>query len=298
MNIGFVGLGAMGLPMAQNLLAAGIPLRVFNRTPERYAALVPLGAIHARDIDELCAGVNIVLFMLLDERAVDAVMGRGTDAFGDRVRNRTWVNLGTTSPGYSQALAQDIEASGGQYVEAPVSGSSGPAAMGQLVGMMAGPPDVVETVRPLLAHLCRQVFECGPVPNALRMKLAVNHYLITMVVALAESVHAARAAGVDLDQFRQIVDAGPMSSDVSRTKLAKMVSGDFSAQAAIRDVTTIARLVMSQAQGAGVVAPMITHCASLYQDAMAGGGGDLDMAAVTDVLSRADSIAAHNATGT
>lgn len=286
MRSGFVGLGTMGLPMACNLLRAGHALGVWNRTPSRCAAAVALGAHPAEDIDALCARSDIILTMLLDAAALDAVLDRGSAAFRARVAGKIWVQLGTTSPEHSRALAQDIAQAGGRYVEAPVSGSRGPAEEGRLVGMLAGADDDVAVAASLLRPLCRDQFFCGSVPNALRMKLAVNHYLIATVVALAETVHAARALGLDLVLLQRILDAGPMASDVSRRKLAQLVANDASPQAAIRDVRTIARLVADQAQQAEVAAPIIAHCAELYRAAHELGGGDLDMAAVVDQVAR------------
>ncbi|HEY6941615.1 NAD(P)-dependent oxidoreductase [Dokdonella sp.] len=280
MTVGFAGLGTMGLPMAMNLLRAGHALRVWNRTAERCAPLLELGARHAVSIDALCRDADVVMLMLFDESALDAVLGRRSHAFGARVAGRTFVHLGTTSPAYSAALARDLDACGARYVEAPVSGSRVQAERGELVGMVSGGDAAVDAVLPLLAPLCRRTFRCGAVPGALRMKLAVNHYLIAMVAALAETVHAARAAGVDAALLRDVLDAGPMASEVSRIKLGKLVAADFTPQAAVRDVATIADLVTAQAETAGVDAPLIRACASLYRRTAAEGFGDLDMAGV------------------
>lgn len=282
MTVGFIGLGHMGLPMARNLVRAGLAVRVWNRTPERCNELVALGAQAAATVDELCGQVDVVALMLLDEAAVDAVLGRHTPDFRRRICGRTWVQLGTTSPDYSLALARDIAAAGGRYLEAPVSGSTAPATEGRLVGMVAGDADTINDVAPLLRPLCRAVFACGPVPHALRMKLAVNHYLIATVAALAETVHAARAAGLDVEVLRQILDAGPMASDVSRRKLDKLIARDHQPHAAIRDVYTIVQLVLAQARDAGIDAPLITRCAALYRHATEHGGAALDMVAVFD----------------
>ncbi|WP_257386675.1 NAD(P)-dependent oxidoreductase, partial [Tahibacter caeni] len=123
MNVGFVGLGHMGQPMAGNLLQAGVALTVWNRTPEKTAALVQRGARCADSVDALFAQCDLVFVMLLNDAAVDAVLGRGTPAFAARVGGTIVVPLGTTSPEYSAALAADVRAAGGAYVEAPVSGS-------------------------------------------------------------------------------------------------------------------------------------------------------------------------------
>ena len=294
MNAGFLGIGHMGLPMARNLLRAGVALTVWSRSPENCAALADEGAHHADSVDALFAHCTVVFVMLLNEAAVDAVLGRGTPAFAARVAGRTVVQLGTTSPEFSASLAADLHAAGGSYVEAPVSGSRVPAEQGRLVGMVAGADADIERVLPLITPLCADVFRCGAVPGALRMKLAANHFLIGLVTVLAETVQAAQAAGVDLQTLREVLDAGPMASAVSRMKLAKLVAADFSTQAAIHDVATIAQLVVAQCRRAGAAAPLIRHSAALYERAAAGGHAREDMIAVIHAFAGGDSgIASH-----
>jgi 3-hydroxyisobutyrate dehydrogenase len=281
-----VGIGHMGQPMAANLLRAGVPLAVWNRSASRCEPLVAMGALRADSIDELCRRADVLMVALLDENAVDAVFGRHTAAFRARVADKILVQLGTTSPAYSQALERDVLASGGRYVEAPVSGSRVPAEQGRLVGMLAGQTAAIDEVAPLLEPLCARIFRCGTVPNALRLKLAANHYLIGLVSVLAEAVHAARAAGVDLELLRNVLDAGPMASDVSRTKLDKLVREEFAPQAAIRDVAAITRLVLQQCTDSGAHAPLIRQCVELYAASKADGHGELDMAAVIHAFAR------------
>jgi 3-hydroxyisobutyrate dehydrogenase len=266
--------------MALNLLRAGASLQVWSRTPAQCGPARDAGAVHAPTLDDLFAQATCVLLMVRGEDAIDEVLGRHSHAFRARVAGHCIVHLGTTSPEWSVALERDIRACGGRYVEAPVSGSRGPAEQGALVGMVAGEVSAVEQVLPLLAPLCRQTYRCGPVPNALRLKLAVNHYLIAMVAALAETVHAAAAAGMDTELLRNVLDCGPMASDVSRAKLDKLVRGDFDAQAAIGDVAHIARLVMDQATRAGAYVPLMERTEHLFRSAQAAGHGQLDMAAV------------------
>jgi 3-hydroxyisobutyrate dehydrogenase len=284
MSIGFIGLGTMGVPMARNLLRAGIRLVVWNRTASKCKPLAAEGARVAVSVTELFDSASIILLMLLDERAIDAVLERGTPGFEARVVGKTLVNLGTTSAQYSRALEQDLLGAGGQYVEAPVSGSRTPAERGALVGMVAGNDTAVAAVRPLLVPLCAKVFACGEAPNALRMKLAVNHYLIAMVAALGETVQSARAAGVDLRLLQEVLDAGPMASDVSRIKLDKLVRGDFSPQASVHDAGKIAHLSYEQAVAGGAHAPLLRCCVALYESAEAAGWESMDMIAATRTL--------------
>ncbi|HEX4818271.1 MAG TPA: NAD(P)-dependent oxidoreductase [Nonomuraea sp.] len=280
MGVGFVGLGTMGLPMALNLAGAGTPLIVWNRTAARCEPLRAAGARVAASPGEVFERSRVVLLMLADEPAIDAVLGRGTPRFAAYVADRIVVHMGTTAPAYSAGLAADVRAAGGDYVEAPVSGSRDPAEAGQLVAMLAGEPAAVAEVRPLLAPMCRDTIGCGAVPGALLMKLAVNLFLITMVSGLAEAAHFAARHGLDLERFAHVLDSGPMASAVSRGKLRKLLDGDFTAQAAIADVLKNNRLIAESARASGIASPLLDVCHELFSETLALGHGALDMAAV------------------
>lgn len=285
-SVGFIGLGNMGEPMALNLAAAGTPLLVWNRSRSKCAVLAKAGAAIANDPAEVFARCEVVILMLVDAAAMDGVLGRGDRAFGERIEGRTLINMATTAPGYSRALEADVRAGGGRYVEAPVSGSRKPAEAGQLVAMLAGEPEDVASVRPLLAPMCREAVPCGPVPNALYMKLAVNLFMTAMVTGLAEAVHFAERHGLGLAELVAVLDAGPMSSDVSRVKAAKLVARDFAAQAAISNVLENVRLIAGAAREAGIASPLIDACHSLYDETQALGLGGADMIAVIRAIER------------
>jgi 3-hydroxyisobutyrate dehydrogenase len=283
-SIGFIGLGVMGSPMALNMVRAGDRLIVWNRTPEKCRPLARAGATVANSAAGVFAATRIVFLMLANEEAIDAVLTRGSSGFAERVGGHVIVHMGTTSARYSQTLQREIHAAGGAYVECPVSGSRTPAENGELIAMLAGETDAVDQVRPLLAPMCRDAMVCGAVPNALLMKFAVNIFLITTVTGLAEAVHFAEQHGLDLEKFRSIVDAGPMASAVSRTKVEKMVHGDFSVQAAIFDVLKNNRLIAEQAELSNVSSPLLDVCHALFGETLNLGHTHLDMAAVLFAL--------------
>jgi 3-hydroxyisobutyrate dehydrogenase len=282
--IGFIGLGTMGQPMALNLLRAGTPLVIWNRSGERCEALAQAGATIARDAAEVFAQCATVILMLANGAATDAVLARGERDFSARLARRRVVAMGTMPAAYSQSLAADIRAVGGRYVEAPVSGSRKPAEAAELVAMLAGEPEDLAVVRPLLTPMCREIFDCGAVPGALRMKLAVNVFLITLVTGLAEAAHFAARHSLDLERFTAILDAGPMASDVSRIKAAKLVRQDFSRQAGISDVLKNSRLVVEAARDAAIASPLMDICFSLYRETEALGLGNDDMVAVVRAI--------------
>jgi 3-hydroxyisobutyrate dehydrogenase len=280
MKVGFIGLGNMGLPMALNLARAGVPLVVWNRTRDKAELVAEAGATIADTPAHVFRDAEVVFLMLANGAVVDEVLERGTPRFAPMLAGRTLVHMGTTAASYSQGLGEDTTSAGGRYVEAPVSGSRRPAEDGQLVGMVAGDDAAVDDVLPLLAPLCATTVRCGEVPSATRMKLAVNLFLITQVTGLAEAFHFAEGNGLDLEAFRSVLDSGPMASAVSRLKLAKLVEGDFEAQASVRDVHYNSRLVADAARQAGVSSPVIDACRDLFAEAEVLGHGPADMVAV------------------
>ncbi len=284
MDIGFIGLGVMGQPMALNLARAGTPLVVWNRSPAGSEPLRAAGARVAEGAAEVFAQARIVILMLLNDAAVDMVLRRGTPDFKTTVAGHTIVNMGTTSADYALGLEAEIRAAGGHYVEAPVSGSRKPAEAAQLVGMLAGEPAATAEVRPLLQPMCREIVVCGAVPAAQRTKLAVNLFLITMVTGLAEAAHFAARHGLDMAQFTAVLDAGPMASSVSRMKMPKLVARDFAVQASITDVLKNNRLVAEAARAAGIASPLLDVCHALYGETHALGLGDDDMIAVVRAI--------------
>ncbi|GGQ13697.1 dehydrogenase [Streptomyces griseomycini] len=293
MCVGFIGLGVMGRPMALNLARAGTPLVVWNRTAARCAPLRDAGAEVAESPAEVFERAGTVFLMLADETAADTVLARGTPDFAARVAGRTVVHMGTTSPEYSAGLETAVRAAGGAYAEAPVSGSRVPAEQGQLVAMLAGDTSAAASVRPLLAPMCRETFDCGPVPNALLMKLSVNLFLITQVTGLTEAFHFADRHGLDRRRFLDVLDAGPMASAVSRMKAPKLLARDFTVQAAATDVLKNNRLIAEAAREAGLASPLLDVCHTLFEETVSRGHGGEDMVAVLRAL-EARTAGAHS----
>ncbi|UGV28502.1 NAD(P)-dependent oxidoreductase [Rhodopseudomonas boonkerdii] len=288
--VGFIGLGSMGEPMAINLCVSGVPLLVWNRTISKCESLEAGGAMTARTLEDVFVRSDIIFLMLSDHRAIDDVLSRDNVDFARRVRGKVIVNTSTVLPSYSAALEESVRDAGGSYIEAPVSGSRKPAEAGQLVAMLSGDAGQIERIRHLFRPMCRETFNCGEVPGALKMKLAVNLFLITMVTGLAEATHFARQLGLDLEKFISIVDAGPMASDVSRVKIRKLANEDFARQAGITDVLKNNWLVATTAREAGIASPLLDMCYDLYRETESSGFSELDMVAVVKAIARRDQM--------
>jgi 3-hydroxyisobutyrate dehydrogenase len=290
-QLGFIGLGTMGAPIAGRLLAAGTPLVLWNRTAAKCAPLAAAGASVAGSPASVFARCETVLSMLTDVPALDAVLGRGTPAFAARVRGRLLVSLSTVPAEASAALGRDIAAAGGQYVEAPVSGSRRPAELGQLIAMVAGEEAAAARVQALLAPACRESVFCGPVPNGLLMKHATNLVLIPTMISLTEAAAFVRAAGLSAEAFARTLLAGQMASDLLRAKVPKLVAGDFAPHSSVANVLLSAEAARAAVRGAGSGEVLIEACLGLLAQASQRGLGDQDVLALSTLQRKASSPA-------
>lgn len=274
----------MGEPIAMNLLRAGTPLVVWNRSPAKTASVAAAGASVAESAGAVFRDCGTVLLMLTDGAAIDAVLGRFTDTFGERVAGRTVVSMSTVHASYSAELERDIAAAGGQYVEAPVSGSRGPAERGRLVVMLAGDRSAAGHAAEILAPTCTTSVYCGPVPGALLMKHATNLLLIPTMVALAESAAFVEDAGLDMEAFGQILLAGQMASDLLRAKVPKLLARDFTvAQASVGNVAASADAAGDAVRAAGGDGRMIEAARGLLAEARESGLSEHDVMALSSL---------------
>ena len=280
MQVGFIGLGLMGEPMAANVRRHGIPLTVWNRSRPAADRLVEAGATRAATAYEVVGSCDATIVMLADAEAVARVLAPAGATFRAAVRGRGIVHMGTTDPSFSAWLDARVRESGGWYVEAPVSGSRVPAAAGTLVAMTAGPSDRLDELATVFEAMCAQVLRCGLPPKATQMKLAINVLLIDMVTALAEAWQFAERQGLDLATFAEAVRSGQLSAPVVKVKLDKLTDNDLTPQAALADVLRNAELIRSAAREAGVPVPVLEACHGLLVDAVGSGLGPLDMVGV------------------
>jgi 3-hydroxyisobutyrate dehydrogenase-like beta-hydroxyacid dehydrogenase len=195
-TVGFIGLGAMGLAVATNLLKAGIGLRVYNRTAEKARPLLELGARLARSPAEAAEPGGIVVTLVSDDRAVEEVT-LGANGFLGRLGDGVHLSLSTIGPHTARRLAAVHRERGGSYVASPVFGKPDVAARARLWVVTAGDAAARTRVRPLQEAISQQVFDFGDDPGAANViKLAGNFLLGAAVEAMAEAFTLAQKHGV------------------------------------------------------------------------------------------------------
>jgi 3-hydroxyisobutyrate dehydrogenase len=197
-SIAFAGIGLMGLPMTRRLLAAGYPLTVWNRSPEKCAPLVAAGARQVGTPAELCVEADILMLCLADTRVVrKVVFGEGGIVEGARP-GQLLVDFSSLEPAATREMAAELEArTGMRWMDAPVSGGTPGAEAGTLAIMAGGHEDDVERVRPILAHLGQRLTRMGAVGAGQVTKVCNQMIVACNALVIAEVVALAEKAGVD-----------------------------------------------------------------------------------------------------
>jgi 3-hydroxyisobutyrate dehydrogenase len=229
MNIGICGLGKMGAAIAQRLLSVGHAVTVWNRSADKAAPLVVLGAKQAATPATAAASSEIVITMLLNDAALKSVY-RGEDGLlSADIRGKLLIDMSTVSPRTQEANAAAVSAKGAGYVECPVGGSVGPACEGKLLGLAGGSDADVARSRPILNQLCRRVEHVGPVGSGAKMKFAVNLPLMVYWQALGEALAICRPLSLPPERVIDILSdtsGTPPAMKGRGPTIAKLLAGE------------------------------------------------------------------------
>ena len=185
--VGLIGLGLMGRPMAANLLKAGFPLTVWNRTGSRAEALVAQGARAAKTPREAAAASDVLITIVSDPPAIEQVLWGAEGALNGLRSGSVLVDSSTVTPALARRVAAACSERNVEFVDAPVTGGTWGAEKGELVMMVGGAPETLARVEPILATLAKRWFHLGPHGAGQTVKLAMNLLLALEVDALAEA---------------------------------------------------------------------------------------------------------------
>jgi 3-hydroxyisobutyrate dehydrogenase len=226
--LAFAGIGLMGLPMTRRLLAAGYPLSVWNRSPDKCLPLLELGAQRAQTPAELCTDAGIVMLCLANTEVVrEVVFGPGGIAEGARP-GQLLVDFSSLEPAATRAMAAELEQRCGmRWVDAPVSGGTPGAEAGSLTIMAGGREEDVERARPILAHLGQRLTRMGEVGAGQVTKLCNQMIVACNALVIAEVVALAEQAGVDASLLAPALAGGFADSKPLQILAPQMASSQF-----------------------------------------------------------------------
>ncbi len=279
-TVAFLGLGAMGAPMARNLLKAGFSLRVWNRSTARAQAFAEPGATRCDSIAQAVQGAAFVVSIVADDAATREVMLGELGVMAHAAPGTVVIDSSTNTPALARALAEVGAARGIAYLDAPVSGSVPQATSGELVFMVGGDASALGAAQPLLAAMGKQTIAIGPSGHGATVKLINNMLSAVMNTAVAEAVMIAQAAGLDPEPVKQLLNEGPAGSRLTRTKLPKVFSRDFAPQFQLALMEKDMRYFLALAQELDRPVPLAAFARSQLQAARVAGLGGLDVSAV------------------
>ena len=285
-KVGFIGLGRMGLPMALSLSRAGYPLTVYNRTKEKAAPLVEVGATVVDSLGEVARAVEVIITMVSDSAALRAVVLGKDGLLKDLQSNAVLIDMSTGDPKVTREVAEAIQAQGAHMLDAPVSGSTALAEQATLSVMVGGDEAVHDRVRDVLLAIGNRTTHVGPNGAAAAMKLAVNIVIGVTMQVLAESVVLAEQAGIARETAIEVLSNSAVASPFLKYKAPQLLEplgpAAFTTSLMQKDFT----LALEMARDVGVPLPTTATANEILTMARGLGFGDHDFAAVTDVIKR------------
>jgi 3-hydroxyisobutyrate dehydrogenase len=279
MNIGVAGLGRMGAAIALRLMEVGHAVTVWNRAASKAKPLADAGAKVAASPKDLAAAADVVVSILTDAAAIDAVYDGPSGLLAADVAGKLFIEMSTVRPETEIALAAKVRAKGAAFVECPVGGTTGPARQGKLIGLMGADAADAARAKPILDQLCRRLEPCGPVGSGAVMKLAINLPLMVYWQALGEALAMCRSLKLDPDRMIDLFADTSGGANVLKVRgpvLATMLKGGdpgavtFSLDNGIKDLRTM----LAEGKAQGVELPLVEKTLACFEEASRRGLGE------------------------
>jgi 3-hydroxyisobutyrate dehydrogenase-like beta-hydroxyacid dehydrogenase len=286
MKVGFIGTGAMGKPMAHNIIKAGHSLAVFARNPEKIAELLHAGASPANCPAEVASRSEAVFLSLPADREVDEVVSGERGVLEAASAGTILIDTTTGTPSAARRVAEQAAKKQVFYLDVPVSGGVKGAREGTLTLMIGGERAAVQKVRSLLQSIGQNIYEVGPVGAGRTLK-AINQIIAGLNAAVVcESLVLARSAGISPETLLEILGKSAANSYQLQTKLAQFIipgkfEGGFRINLMLKDLD----IAMEMARQLRIPAFLASQGAELYRAAAAGGYSDKDTSGMVLFLS-------------
>jgi 3-hydroxyisobutyrate dehydrogenase-like beta-hydroxyacid dehydrogenase len=279
-RIGWIGLGSMGRPMAANLLKAGYEVYVYNRTREKADELLAQGARWAVSPKELAEICDVVITMVSGASAVDRMLNGETGVLAGLSAGKMVIDMSTISPDDSRRFAKQVADRGGQFLDAPVSGSIKPATDGTLLILAGGKKDTYESCRPLFDVLGKNSIHFGESGMGTSAKLVINLLLGMTMEAISESLLLAEKTGLQREQILQMFSESGVNTPLLQMKKQNLLNEQFPAAFALNLMLKDLGLALETADRTSAPLPAAAVVHTVFNAAKETGKGELDFSAV------------------
>ena len=281
-SIALLGLGTMGAGMAANLLSAGYPLTVYNRTRAKAERFAVLGARIADTPSAAAKGAGIVISMLTDDEASRETWTGHQGALKAVAKGSILIESSTVSPVWITELAGLSAAVGAELLDAPVTGSRTQSEAGQLTFLAGGSDAAVAAVTPVLLAMGKEVQHLGPTGSGAKLKLINNFLCGVQAASLAEGLAWLERSGLDRDKALGILKAGAPGSPLLANLSARMTNRDYSVNFLLMLMSKDLQYAHDAAAQLGVELTTAANARLLFEKAVLMGYGEQDMSSVVE----------------
>ena len=278
--VGLIGLGLMGRPMGMNLLKAGYPLTVWNRTSGRATDLVSAGARLAASAKEAAAASDVLFTIVSDPPALEEVLWGTNGTMEGLRRGSIYIDSSTVSPALARKIAAACARRGVRFLDAPVTGGTWGAEKGELIFMVGGDAATLKEAEPVLGALGKRWFHLGPNGAGQTIKLAMNLILALQVDALAEALALVTGAGLPGEKLIEVMQSSMARAPVLDVKAPMLLKGEYPPSFPLRLMHKDLGLALDLANLLGVALPATAAARETYNYVKGASKEDLDYAAV------------------
>ncbi|KAF8402444.1 hypothetical protein HHK36_013400 [Tetracentron sinense] len=280
MEVGFLGLGIMGKAMALNLLRHGFKVTVWNRTLSKCDELVEHGASIGETPAAVVKKCKYTIGMLSDPSAALSVVFDKDGLLEQICSGKGYIDMSTVDANTSSKISEAVTKKGGDFLEAPVSGSKKPAEDGQLVILAAGESALYEEVLPAFNVMGKKSFFLGQVGNGAKMKLVVNMIMGSMMNAFSEGLVLADSSGLNQQTLLDVLELGAIANPMFKMKGPAMIQNNYSPAFPLKHQQKDMRLALALGDENGVSMPVAAAANEAFKKARSQGLGDHDFSAV------------------
>jgi len=281
-RIAFLGLGIMGGGMARRLLANGFPLTVFNRNAEKSKPFANDGARVANSPREAAENAGAIISMVADDNASRSVWLGENGALARATTGAICIECSTVTVGWIRELAAAAQKRKSELLDAPVTGSKDQAAAGELNFLVGGDPATLETVRPVLAAMGKNVSLLGPAGSGALVKLINNAVCGVQIASLAEALAMIERSGLDRASALEVLTGGAPGSPLVKAVAARMTAPDFTPMFLLRLMAKDLGYAIAEGKQASVELAIAAAALDSFQQSVAAGHGERDIAAVVE----------------
>jgi 3-hydroxyisobutyrate dehydrogenase len=285
-RVSILGLGTMGAGMAKNLLAAGFPVTVYNRTRAKAEPLAATGARIAESPADAGRDAEVIISMLSDEAASRAAWAGEQGALSGARAGTVLIESSTVTPKWIAELGGMADARGLMLLDAPVTGSRVQADTAQLIFLVGGDAAALESVRPALAAMSKEIVHLGPSGSGARMKLINNFLAGVQVASLAEALAWIERGSLDRELALKVLKSGAPGSPLLAAISARMVEAKYDVNFLLALMDKDLRYASADAATVGVDLRTASSAEARFSEAMSAGLSEKDMSAVIEPLRR------------